>query len=70
MKTIIFAEKAYNLYVAHCGRSQSLERIAERGGFSPSEMDEQFPGWREEVSEILQLRTGLEIANKKLARML
>lgn len=29
---------------------QSCERIAERGGFAPSEMDEWYPGWREVVT--------------------
>ena len=27
------AERAYETYVARCGRAQSLQRLAERGGF-------------------------------------
>jgi hypothetical protein len=53
------AEKAYSVYAARYGRSQSLERLAERGGFGPSEMDEFLPGWRDEVSEITRLRKEL-----------
>lgn len=32
------AELAFKGYAARYGKSQSLERIAERGGFSPAEM--------------------------------
>lgn len=38
----------------------SLERMAERGGFGPSEMDMFLPGWRDEVSEITSLRAEVE----------
>lgn len=51
------AERAYSIYSAKYGRDQSLERLAERGGFGPGEMDEFLPGWRDEVSEITKLRT-------------
>ncbi len=41
------AEIAYAGYEAHCGRpSQTLERLAERGGFGNGEMDLFAPGWR------------------------
>lgn len=41
------AEKAYAAYCALPGCSgQSLERLAERGGFHASEMDELLPSWR------------------------
>ena len=43
------AEKAYAVYSARYGQSQTLERLAERGGFGPEEMDEYHPAWREEV---------------------
>lgn len=38
---------AHKAYVAKYGNIQSLERIAERGGFGYEEMDEFCPGWRE-----------------------
>ena len=41
------ADLAYSAYSARYGREQSLERLAERGGFSPSEMDDFLPDWRE-----------------------
>lgn len=41
------AELAYAAYVARFGRSQSLERLAERGGFGHGEMDLFAPGWRD-----------------------
>ena len=53
------ADKAYSVYSARHGRQQSLERLAERGGFHPDEMDEFYPAWREETSEIAALRTQL-----------
>lgn len=53
------ADKAYSVYRARYGSSQSLERLAERGGFGANEMDHLHPGWREEVSEIADLKTRL-----------
>ena len=50
------AEKAYEVYAAQYGRGQSLERLAERGGFGNNEMDTFYPTWREEVDELLMLR--------------
>jgi len=50
------AEKAYSVYAAQYGRNQSLERVAERGGFYATELDDLYPGWREEASEITALR--------------
>ncbi len=47
------AELAYSQY----HYSQTLERIAERGGFGPEEMTEYLPDWIEQCSEITQLRT-------------
>lgn len=41
------ADLAYSVYRARFGSGQSLERLAERGGFHPSEMDEYVPDWRE-----------------------
>lgn len=50
------AEKSYGAYALRFGRSQSLETLAKRGGFSWGEMDDQYPAWREEESEIARLR--------------
>lgn len=63
------AEKAYSVYSARYGRSQSLERLAERGGFGPSEMDEFTPGWRDECSEIKRLLADRAEMVRELARM-
>lgn len=41
------AERAYSVYAAKNGTSQSLEVLARRGGFAPSEMDVLYPQWRE-----------------------
>lgn len=57
------AEKAYSVYSALYGTALSLERLAERGGFSPSEMDDLFPAWRQESSEVEQLQA--EVARLK-----
>lgn len=52
------ADRAYSIYSARYGKEQSLERIAERGGFGAGELDEFIPGWREELSELAALRAG------------
>ncbi len=46
------AEIAYKEYVKRYGRGQTLERLGERGGFYPEEMDELCPGWREQLKKI------------------
>lgn len=56
------AEKAYSTYSKQYGNGQSLERLAERGGFSEGEMDEFHPQWRAEVSELEQLKLKLALA--------
>ncbi len=50
------AEKAYGAYAREYGRDQSMERMAERGGFGWCEMDTLYPQWRAEVDEIADLR--------------
>ena len=50
------ADKAHSVYRARHGSNQSLERIAERGGFGPTEMDDLLPGWRDEVSELAKCK--------------
>ena len=54
------AEKAYGVYVGRYGHVQSLERIAERGGFYLSEMDDMYPPWRVEVDQITALQAEIE----------
>ena len=51
------AERIYEAYAKKYGTSQSLERLAERGGFYPEEADALYPQWREEAEEVLRLRT-------------
>jgi len=46
------AEEAYAVYSGKYGTSQSLERLAERGGFSDGELDIFIPGWRERVEPL------------------
>lgn len=50
------AELAYSVY----GHSQTLERIAERGGFGAGEMDTFLPDWIERCNEITQLKAEVE----------
>src|SRR5688572_15470657 len=54
------AELAYSGYSAQHGTSQTLERLAERGGFGASEMDEYVPDWRERCNEITMLQSQLQ----------
>lgn len=60
------AEMAYCVYASRYGIDQSLERLAQRGGFHPGEMDEFYPNWREETSEMNKLRA----ENARLTRSL
>lgn len=50
------AELAYSQYAARYGTSQSLQRLSERGGFGPHEMDLFLPDWRERCDELARLR--------------
>lgn len=45
------ADYAYSHYKARYGTDQSLERLAERGGFSVKEMDMYYPNWRKDSSD-------------------
>ncbi len=62
------AEKAYGAYASRYGTDQSLERMAERGGFGVEEMDALYPPWRNEVSEITTLRAALSREREARAR--
>lgn len=61
------AEKAYGVYALKYGKVQSLERLAERGGFGWNEMDEYYPAWREEVDELHKLRAEVDQLKQALA---
>lgn len=55
-------EAAWLAYAKRYGTLQSVERIAERGGFGPDELDEFFPQWRsvdQQMSEIAALKQQL-----------
>lgn len=56
IKTIpwYIAMKAYKSYAEqHGGSGQSLERVAERGGFAESELDMLYPEWRDQFEGFL-----------------
>lgn len=59
------AEKACGAYAVQYGRRQSLERVAERGGFYWGELDDLYPQWRDETSEIVALRKALAQAQRQ-----
>lgn len=59
------AELAYSVYSGRYGTGQSLERLAERGGFHASEMDEYVPDWRDRASELTALRAKLAEAERE-----
>lgn len=56
----IVAEKAYWEYAKRYGTGQSIERIAERGGFAESELDGLYPDWRTESDEVEKMRDEIE----------
>jgi len=65
------AEIAYREYARQYGTSQSLDRLAERGGFSVGEMDDFYPEWRNAVDQIQRLEAelaALRETNTKLHR--
>ncbi len=43
--------RAYGVYSALYGRSQTAERLAERGGFCPEEFSQFYPEWRNYIIE-------------------
>lgn len=60
------AELAYSVYAGRYGRGQSLERLAERGGFAPSEMDMFVPDWREQCDTIVRQAAEIERQKAKI----
>jgi hypothetical protein len=49
------AEEAYAVYSSRYGMEQSIERLAERGGFGAGELDMFIPGWRDRLDRVKQL---------------
>ena len=60
------AELAYSSYAARYGTSQSLERLGQRGGFGPGEMDMLLPDWRERCDEINSLLSTITSLQSRL----
>jgi len=50
------AEQIYERYAAKQGRSQSLERLAERGGFGWAEVEYIWNGHKENTNNVLRKR--------------
>jgi hypothetical protein len=63
------AELAYSVYAGKYGGCQSLDRLAERGGFGPGEMDIFLPDWRDRCDEITNLRAKLAEAEKRIGEL-
>jgi hypothetical protein len=63
------AELAYSVYARRYGTSQSLSRLAERGGFAPSELDDYLPDWRERCSEVAALKKEIKQLQVKVAHL-
>ena len=59
------AELAYSVYSARFGRDQTLERLAQRGGFAPGEMDMFLPEWRKLSAEVTALREEVKYLESK-----
>jgi len=55
------AELAYSMYVQHGGSGQTLKRVAERGGFYPSEKDKFLPNWREMASDLAAAKAEIDL---------
>lgn len=51
------AQFAYHEYAKKYGHGQSMERLAERGGFGVGEMDMLYPAWRSVVLKLVELTT-------------
>ena len=63
------ADLAYSVYSARYGRSQSLEHLAERGGFGANEMDMFVPDWREQCNENARLTQQLAAKDRRIAAL-
>jgi hypothetical protein len=65
----VVAERAWSTYASQYGTGQSVERMAERGGFCWGEMDELFPGWRKATDEWEKLRRENATLTAEVARL-
>lgn len=63
------AERAYEAYSKQYGSGQTLERLAERGGFGVGEMDRLYPQWRDEISIIVQQQKRIAELEKQLEQL-
>ena len=67
------AEQAYMVYADKYGDEQSLERLAERGGFGIEEMNEFYPEWKVKCDIINSQETQVEqlqAKNKELREVI
>jgi len=64
------AELAYSVYLGDHYGSGTLERMAERGGFGPGEMDMFLPGWRDMVSGFTERDARIKELEEDYARVL
>ncbi len=60
------ADEAYPAYSEDGGRGQTIERMAQRGGWSPGELDEYRPGWRPVEQKIRGLTEWIDQATQLL----
>ena len=61
--------RAYDVYCKRFCPQEALITGGCRGGFGVCELDEFIPGWREELSELVKLRTDLASARKVIERV-
>ena len=59
------AEEAYGAYCREVGNNQSLERIAQRGGFYWDEMDWLLPGWRQRADLLLRYKEEIKVLDSQ-----
>lgn len=64
------ADLAYSIYSAKYGKEQSLERMAQRGGFSPSEMDNLLPDWCERCDKLTDIKAKLTATQARVKQLL
>lgn len=60
------AELAYSVYVDMFGDGQTLEQLAARGGFGPSELDAWLPDWRERAAATTALKARVDELEQSL----
>lgn len=60
------AQYAYTAYIKRYGDRQTLERLADRGGFAESELDVLYPQWRETETLIGRLQAENALLRQQL----